>query len=447
MSNGGNPYSNPLFQVLGISQQDAKTVSNIASVITSVASVFSAINAAINVLTFLGVLSSADVVGEIEQAIDQLWQEFQGAVAALDTEDSMKDVQNQVAQSQTELTNLTEFAPNDAATVGIDSTWDELRPFVLNNSLSPVLTLGQPAYWQRVYLPDLVYNGNQNGNQVIPEDLALYLFSPTTAGGLVFDYRLTLPAYLEAIAIRLTILVAVVPDYQNTARPELQNMAATLESYYLQIRDGSSEAFSVDQNLPVYPTSMDFYLNARGGGLVTLSPPSAIWETGTNFYSVPDWIGNGAPYGTVEVYSAYNNVTSWPEGEFPLVEFPTSEPLASETPDVQWINFLVRYTVRSWVSWKDVYNGIGLGPVPSVIVQLKQLAGVLPATVDGPDGNYSIRELVGVWLNHFADGQIGGYALPDLDNQDGNLSMGKVLALLQTYSPEPYTSFRAALAQ
>ena len=53
-----------------------------------------------------------------------------------------------------------------------------------------------------------------------------------------------------------------------------------------------------------------------------------------------------------------------------------------------------------------------------------------------------------MWLNHFADGQIGGYALPDLDNQDGNLSMGKVLALLQTYSPEPYNLFVcAALAQ
>ena len=185
------------------------------------------------------------------------------------------------------------------------------------------------------------------------------------------------------------------PDYQNTARPELQNMAATLESYYLQIRDGSSEAFSVDQNLPVYPNLNGFLFERSWRGTVTLSPPSAIWETGTNFYSVPDWIGNGAPYGTVEVYSAYNNVTSWPEGEFPLVEFPTSEPLASETPDVQWINFLVRYTVRSWVSWKDVYNGIGLGKI-CVIIQLKQLAACCLRLLTGQTGITRLGSLLRV---------------------------------------------------
>ena len=172
--------------MLGISQQDAKTVSNIASVITSVASVFSAINAAINVLTFLGVLSSADVVGEIEQAIDQLWQEFQGAVAALDTEDSMKDVQNQVAQSQTELTNLTEFAPTMRPPLAsiqpgmscvlsfsqfLVASLDARSASLLAACLPPRPGVQRKSEWKSSY----------------PGSLALYLFSPTTAGGLVFE--------------------------------------------------------------------------------------------------------------------------------------------------------------------------------------------------------------------------------------------------------------------
>jgi hypothetical protein len=455
MSNGTNPLAN----FLGISQQGAAVLSSIAQVVGFVSSVFGGVTVAISVLTDLGVLAQANVVVEIQQAINALWDDFQQALAALDLVGSMRDVFNQVASAQTQLENLTEFAPDDAATPGIKPVWDELRPFVLNNSLQAVNTLGGAAYWQRIFDAALVYNGpgsipplgtSPYGSEVWTTNGGVQIFTsaPAVDNGLVFDYRLTLPAYLEAISIRLTILVAVVADYLDTAQDELQKMSATLESYYLLIRDGSFQTITplreaYGYNPTVSSPSVNFYYTWRGGGFTTLGPPNANWDNGfpTELY-----------YGTVDPFSAYNSVRSWPADEFPLmgssIGAPSSYqgevasvgyPLASQQKEAQLLAFLVRYTVRSWVSWKEVYNGIGLGPVKAIIIHLKQLAGVSPATIAGPDENYSIRDFVNNWW--------GTGVIPDLNNEDGNLSMRKLLALLQTYNPEPYTSFRAAFAQ
>jgi hypothetical protein len=437
MSNG----IDPLKDIFHLSDEEKQALQTATSIIGSVSSVWGTVSGTVNtaksVLTTLGVLSTgnqADQVAEMRHYIDLLKLAFDGAVAALDKEKSMRDVADQLESARTQLDNLSEFAPEDASTVGIDPTWDGLRPFVLNNSLQAVNTLGDPAYWRRVYFPELVYQKwpphRLNPEPVVDSDSSV-------PSGLVFDYRLTLPAYLEAISIRLTILVAVVKNYQSKAIPELTNMVNTLEGYFKQIRQSI---------------------------WWVMAPPSDAVDSSDNpAGGVPTWLANGALVGAVEIYSACDRVAPWPQNEFPLVNFPGG---GTGTPDTvtEWYKFLVRYSVRNWVRWKQLYDITGLNAVAETIITLKRMAGIDPATLPDPDvdpakpssytprkirgGEYSIKELARM-MHDIASTQWGAW--PILSDAQGGLvnpiSLREVLGLLQTYRPGPYTSFREALRQ
>lgn len=147
----------PLKDVLPVSDQEKKALQTAASLIGSVWSVWGIVNSVKSVLTMLGVLSQSDLAATLRQEIDRLVQDFHGVVAALDKEQSMRAIADHLAGARTSHLELTESAPEDAATVGIDAAWDELRPLVLDGSLNTVLALGDPPYWKRVYFPELVY--------------------------------------------------------------------------------------------------------------------------------------------------------------------------------------------------------------------------------------------------------------------------------------------------
>ncbi len=425
----------PLKDIFHLTDQERQALQLASSIIGTVSSVWGAFNTAMSVLTALGLHSKADQVAEMRHYIDQLVQEFDGVVAALDKEHSMRDVANQLESARTEFDNLIEFAPEDVATVGINPVWDELRPFVLDNSLRVVNTLGDPAYWNRVFFPELTY---QNYPHNVVYDDSPYLGPDPT--GLVFDYRLTLPAYLEAIAIRLIILIAVVKDYHHVAVSELTNMITTLEGYFKRIRQGIK----------------DIGVQVRPVELVGFDYP------GSSYWDVDSWAHAGALVGSVEIYSACNSVAAWPADEFPLVNFPGRGTAAPETVDL-WQKFLVRYAVRNWMRWKKLYDMIGLNAVAATIVTLKRMVGTEPATLPDPDvpmadnsytskkirgGDYSLRELAQM-MHDISLTQSGIWAI--LSDERGNMvspiSLRGMLNLLQTYSSEPYTSFRKAMQQ
>lgn len=400
MSNGVDV----LQDVFGLSQQDKKALDLASSLVGAISSAWGYVNTAKTVLTTLGVLSQADPVAEMRKEIDQLWKQFQGVVAALDADSTMRDVANQLSSARAELQNLTELAPDDPATVGLDSVWDGLRPLVLDGSARAVIALGSPAYWERVFIPELLY-------QKWPASSSHP--NPQVESGLVFDYRLTLPAYLEAIAIRLTILVAVVKDHRRVAREELVSIATTLEAYFSKILDGIANVLwppspIADDQDPVYPGE---------------SP------------GVPLWIRAGALVGVVEIYSADDRVAAWPANEFPREGF-------SGTAIYQrWPEFLARYTVRNWVRWKALYNETGLNAVAATIVKLKKMADVFPASVVGPGGDYSMKQLAEALR------QIGLYQNFVLPGTNNPFSLRELLKLLQTDHSAPYMSVRQTLTQ
>jgi hypothetical protein len=104
---------------------------------------------------------------------------------------------------------------------------------VLFNSSLEVETLGDISFYLRPFFPAAAYSDPWSGRIDPPA------FPHSTGSSIVFDYRLTLPAYLEAIAIRITILTVLVPNFRESDRAELRdNMANRLEDLYERIRDG-----------------------------------------------------------------------------------------------------------------------------------------------------------------------------------------------------------------
>jgi hypothetical protein len=427
MSNG----IDPLKDIFHISDEEKKALETAGSIISAIGSVWSGVTTLKSALATLGILSQDDPVKTMRGYIDALTHDFHGAVAALDAELSMRAVADHLNAARTQLLSLTELAPEDAATVGINATWDALRPFVLNATLQTVLSLGDPAYWERVYFPELTYK-KWGPHSVHPNPAVRAL--PGVPSGLVYDQRLVLPAYLEAVSIRLTILVAIVKDYQTAAIPELNIMIATLESNFRKIRKS------------IFPV---------------LWVPNAYNDTPDNPENgVTTWIAEGARVGAVEIYSAADRADSWPATEFPRINF--SE-LRSPADFSNWEKFLVRYAVRNWVRWKQAYDIVGLNAVAESIFTLKRLTGadpVLPgAEVDKTvweydsgkikDGNYSLWELALMIHDLSQYGQWGVFYI--LTAPDGGLvnqlSLRELLALLQTFGQTPYVSFRAALAQ
>ncbi|MEX2693375.1 hypothetical protein [Rhizobium mongolense] len=412
----------PLRDIFHLSSNERKALKNAASIIDGVSSIWGIGTTVKTVLTELGLLPDSNPVQEMRDAINLISRRFEAALSALDQASLMRDIAEQLSYSREALQTLDQFAPEEPSSTGT-SAWDAQRALLLAQSARVVIALGDRSYWQRLFFPQLLYSKWPEpypGRPWIPS--VPPILSDSVVGGLVFDHRLALPAYVEAITIRLTILAAVVKDPRVIARDELTRIVLNLESYLTRIRAGIVYVF-------VPPANIKDFSNIP-----------------QNFISVPNWIHGGALLGAVEIYSAFDRVEPWPR-EFPVTGFPTRHTGTADDP--QWTKFLVRWAVRSWVRWKQVFNEIGLGAVARIIVRLKTMAELEPATIAGPTGDYSIRELAQTLHDVGHNNQWGGW--PVFEDEQHRLpnpiSMRHILKLLQTYRPEPYTSIREALAQ
>ena len=161
----------------------------------------------------------------------------------------MRDIAEQLSYSREALQTLDQFAPEEPSSTGT-SAWDAQRALVLAQSARVVVALGNQSYWQRLFFPELLYSKwpepypGRPWTPNLPPTL-----SDSIIAGLIFDHRLALPAYVEAITIRLTILAAVVKDHRVIARDELTDMALNLESYLTRIRAGIVYVFVPPANI------------------------------------------------------------------------------------------------------------------------------------------------------------------------------------------------------
>jgi hypothetical protein len=113
---------------------------------------------------------------------------------------------------------------------------------------------------------------------------------------------------------------------------------------------------------------------------------------------------------------------------------------------------------------EQVYTQVGLAATARIIVQLKTLGGMFPASIDGKTEMWSVREVtqrlawLAQWLAAYTGRGLNRQELaqtfrdiPGSGFETGpspqSISLRRVLQVLQTFNPAPYTSLRAALTQ
>jgi len=377
-----------------ITKKQQTAVNGVETVIGVISQLSGYLSAAKSVLQLLGVIQP-DTDATL-QAVQNLTSAFDAALSALDAHQTMLDVENQIGTARGMLDSLREL--DEAALQNLRDGLDTARFSMLDNN-AVVEALAGEAYWERVFVPQGIYTAAWVG-KLAPSDV-----DPNSPPALEFDYRWTLPAYLEAIAIRVTIVMAIFKEFKNNPgiQQEFGSMAQILEQNFKRIRGAIVE---------IRPPEMP---------VRSLAPLD--WTTWANF---------GAPFGAVETYSTFHAVDAWPPGE--LLQY------AVKVEDQAWYTtFLVRHKIRTLGRWKQVYNQIGIAKVPATIAHLRQLTGAPATPIDGPTGDWSVREL--------SDALLGipgsGFKLPD----NKNVSLQAVLQALQTFNSQPFTSMQAAVTQ
>lgn len=329
--------------VLHMPQQEIDALNAISDVIGAVSTVWGYVNVAKSILSSLGILPGSDTMTQLRQAVDQISAQFQAFLEALSKQITMLEVANQIGSARTALQLLLELAPDDAATPGIDPVWDAQRPTVEFATLQAVETLGIPSYWTRPFLPDLVYSQPwaKKGMNLDPDHTDS-----------VFDWRWTLPAYLEVISIRLTILAATRRNLGDEGvKNELIGMANILAGYFQNIRDS----------------------------VFTIPPPlNSMLDCDHDPVGILCWRQLGAPVGAVELYSTFSQVDSWSG------RFPTSE------DGNEYTRFMLRFFLRETKNFKRLFRIVGLDGAASTLIHLMLMAGISPATIDPPDTYYGV---------------------------------------------------------
>jgi hypothetical protein len=235
-----------------------------------------------------------------------------------------------------------------------------------NNSLDPLNQLADYKSWVRPLYPQAVYNDVFSGKLEPPGSHG--------PGSIVFDYRLTLSAFLYALAARMTILWALAqvdPRYQDVAKTEASGYASTLLDRYAQMWAGIAIIRAV--------TLQELQQCIAAATPAIPAPFSAV-----SFWYLAD-----RPYGAVDTYSTVAVIGQFPPDQIPYLNTNDSPDVLQETYNKFWF----RQWIGTLARWKRVYRLMGLPNVKAIINHLKAIAGESPVPPTRPDiGDWSVLE-------------------------------------------------------
>ena len=338
------------------------TANDVAADVEGVINTYSTIGDAVEagklVLQALGVLGSDDTTKKIDTLITLFGELFAVLQANFDVW-RMDQVGTQYDHVITQLQHLGEHSG--------DLNYLKANSFDLdNNSLDALNQLADYKSWVRPIYPQAVYNDVFSGKLEPPGSHG--------PGSIVLDYRLTLPAFLYAIAARMTILWALTqvdPHYQDIAKTEASGYASTLLDRYQQMWAGIASIRAVT-----------FQELQQCIGAATPPAPAP-------FSAVAFWYLANRPYGAVDTYSTVAVIGQFPPDQIPYLN-------TNAFPDVlqeMYNKFWFRQWMGTLERWKRVYQLMGLAHVKNIINDLKAIAGESPIPPTRPDtGDWSLLE-------------------------------------------------------
>jgi len=185
-----------------------------------------------NITSIIGIpgailsLISAFQKDQTAERLQEIAQKLEAVLQFAHAEDAVRQMQQIVVAleaARSRLQTLLELGVNDPLASTPEAFFDALKS---------ANTLADRAFWLRPFFDELVFVNHWFGKVNPPvEDLG---------GGrsVVFDYRLTLPAFVEAITIRLSVLALLRTDFPAAFQRELVGFADTLEKFRKEIVDG-----------------------------------------------------------------------------------------------------------------------------------------------------------------------------------------------------------------
>ncbi len=175
-------------------------------------------------LPLLGLVKEPNPWDDLYVRLQQDLRELTRKTLAASWLDSMQEIHQYVGHSVT-------AAAIAAKKISGKSVSDQLLSQADYWSSYAVATLAGDPLWKRVYDTELLAGGVY---------LPILDHQPEVVNGLVFDYRLALPAYLKAAAARLLVIDALEPQHTRwgTYADEIKGYVATLKAFELRIRGG-----------------------------------------------------------------------------------------------------------------------------------------------------------------------------------------------------------------
>ena len=260
-----------IWEILGIPDDVKDAVGYAKEAIGMVSTVMSWVGTAQKALQLVGLVNSAP------NPFDTLYSRIQAdmrvlltATIAGATEERLRDVAEHAAMARAAAIHANEYIVS-----GRPQTTFHLDRLAHadTNSLLAMQTLASDAYWQRTYDPTpAVVRGRAIRVQDHPFFSGLTWWgeiSPAApSGGLIWDYRHALPAYLQALAARLVVLKARATTFAEfraieSTTGEIAGYIAFLESIWSRIY-GAIRQKTIN---PVKPADRD--KPVWGGGLMT----------------------------------------------------------------------------------------------------------------------------------------------------------------------------------
>jgi len=320
-----------------------------------------------------GILQLPSVLISLQSSLKQLFGGEDPIKGELDRIANLLQVTFSFEESEADLTQMQ--LVNDAvvrcrsALTGLLLEQPPYLPTALDrlniDTLTELNLLESEPYWKRVFFGELEYEDYWFGRVEPPgEDIV----SSRPGRSFVFDYRLTLAGYLDAIWVRTSAIVLMLASdflVREAALAEIQSRATALENFYNRILRGFKKSRTPTFNDVVYQD---------------IAPPGfpLPWLSSAFDPVIPS--PTPRPVGVVSALDGNGIVDSYPDELFPNRTLGPFGPFAS--PTEEYFEFATRYALGAIRRELVFYVKIGLDRAWTTIQDLRRISGQAPEAFD-----------------------------------------------------------------